>query len=143
MKSPTLIAGAVVAAGLAGWMLLAPTTETKTASPAPDGDALIAITLPGTLSDRAQMGKRGFDAICAACHGDNAAGRKGIGPPLVHKIYEPSHHGDMSFFMAVQNGVRSHHWTFGDMPPQGGLTRADVDHIVTYIREMQRANGIN
>lgn len=36
----------------------------------------------------------------------------------------------------------AHHWTFGDMPPQTGLTRADVVAIVTYVRELQRANGI-
>ena len=104
---------------------------------------MVAITLPDSLSDRARLGKRGFDAVCAACHGENAAGRDGMGPPLVHKIYEPSHHGDMSFEMAVQNGVRAHHWSFGDMPPQDGLTRADVIDIVAYVRELQRANGIN
>ncbi len=143
MKTPILIAGAVAAAGLAGWLVLAPTSDTQTAAPAPDSDALVAITLPDTLSDRAQMGQRGFESVCADCHGTDAVGRKGMGPPLVHKIYEPSHHGDMSFFMAVQNGVRAHHWSFGDMPPQNGLTRADVGNIVAYIRALQLANGIN
>lgn len=28
------------------------------------------------------------------------------------------------------------------MPPQTGLTRADVAAIVTYVRALQRANGI-
>ena len=49
----------------------------------------------------AQSGKRGFEAKCAACHGVNAAGQDGVAPPLVHKIYEPSHHGDESFQRAV------------------------------------------
>lgn len=88
------------------------------------------------------MGRMAFDAICAACHGQNAAGRAGYGPPLVHRIYEPSHHADASFFLAVQNGVRAHHWPFGNMPPQDGLTRADVTAIIAYVRELQRANGI-
>jgi hypothetical protein len=48
----------------------------------------------------------------------------------------------MSFYLAVQNGVRAHHWRFGDMPAQTGLTRADVAGIVAYVRELQRANGI-
>ena len=139
MKTPILITGAILAAGLAGWYALGP-SQTETA--APEGDALVAITLPDSLSGQAQIGKRGFDAVCAACHGERGVGRDGMGPPLVHEIYEPSHHGDMSFLMAVQNGVRAHHWTFGDMPPQDGLTRADVADIVAYVRELQRANGI-
>lgn len=102
----------------------------------------MSITLPASLSTEAQIGKRAFDATCAQCHGENATGVIPVGPPLIHKIYEPSHHGDMSFFSAVQIGVRAHHWTFGDMPPQEGLTQADVAAIVRYIREVQQANGI-
>jgi hypothetical protein len=48
----------------------------------------------------------------------------------------------MSFLMAVTQGVRAHHWTFGDMPPQEGLTQGDVRAIVAYVRELQRFNGI-
>jgi len=40
-------------------------------------------------------------------------------------------------------GVRAHHWSFGNMPAVEGLTRADVKMIIAYIRELQRANGIN
>ena len=77
----------------------------------------------------------------AACHGANAAGTE-AGPPLVHKIYEPSHHGDYAFEMAVANGVRAHHWRFGDMPPQPAMTKADLQNVIAYVREVQRANGI-
>jgi hypothetical protein len=49
----------------------------------------------------------------------------------------------MSFVLAVKNGVRAHHWRFGDMPPVDGLTQSDVMNIVAYVRELQRANGIN
>lgn len=109
----------------------------------PEGAALVKIALPETLSEQAKIGKRGFDAVCAACHGENASGRNGMGPPLVHKIYEPSHHADAAFQMAVRGGVRAHHWRFGNMPPQEGLTVADVKAITLYVRELQRANGIN
>ena len=47
----------------------------------------------------------------------------------------------MAFLMAAQNGVRAHHWRFGNMPPQQ-VTRGEVARIVTYIRELQQANGI-
>ena len=53
-----------------------------------------------------------------------------------------AHHGDAAFLLAVRNGVRAHHWRFGDMPPQPGLTGAEVAAITAYVRELQRANGI-
>ena len=107
------------------------------------GGALIAsVSLPDTLSARAQLGQKTYDANCASCHGPNAAGQDGIAPPLVHVIYEPGHHGDESFQRAVALGVRAHHWRFGDMPPVEGLSRRDVAAIVAYVRELQRANGI-
>lgn len=108
-----------------------------------DGDPIAQVTLPAELSKNAQIGKRVFEAKCAACHGVNATGQNGIAPPLVHKIYEPSHHGDASFLLAARNGVRSHHWKFGNMPPVEGLTDADMKMVVVYVRELQRANGIN
>lgn len=137
-KSVTLAAGAGLIA-IAAFVALKP--EPRPATPQ-KGDALVEITLPATLGPDAAMGKTAFDATCAQCHGENATGKLGMGPPLIHKIYEPSHHGDMAFVMAVQNGVRAHHWPFGDMPPQTGLTQADVKNIIIYVREVQRANGI-
>ncbi|MCC0029757.1 MAG: cytochrome c [Brucellaceae bacterium] len=95
-----------------------------------------------TLSATATAGEAVFDANCAACHGDNAAGRDGAGPPLVHKIYEPNHHSDAAFFLAARQGVRSHHWPFGNMPPVEGVSDDDVALIVAYVRELQRANGV-
>jgi len=93
------------------------------------------------LSEIAQQGEGLFKANCAVCHGENAEGTQN-GPPLVHKIYEPSHHSDLSFQRAARLGVRAHHWPFGNMPPVPSVTETDVEHIVTYVRELQRANGI-
>lgn len=109
---------------------------------APAGSAIVQVSVPEELPDIALIGQRGFEAKCIACHGVNAAGVEGAGPPLVHKIYEPSHHGDAAFWLATQNGVRSHHWDFGNMPPVEGLTKSDVDAIVAYVRTLQTANGI-
>lgn len=103
--------------------------------------AMVNVTLPDRFSETALIGERAFNSTCAACHGTNAAGSE-AGPPLVHRIYEPSHHGDYAFELAVNNGVRAHHWKFGNMPPQPGLTKADVNNIVVYVRELQGANGI-
>jgi len=108
-----------------------------------DGDPIVGVAIPSELSANARVGKLAFEAKCAVCHGLNAAGQNGVAPPLVHKIYEPNHHGDESFWIATQNGVTSHHWQFGNMAPVEGLTRGDVKMIVAYIRELQRENGIN
>ena len=98
------------------------------------------IKLPA-LSQVAKQGEGLFKAKCAVCHGKNAAGTKN-GPPLIHKIYEPSHHSDLSFQRAAQLGVRAHHWPFGNMPPIAGITEAELERVIAYVRELQRANGI-
>ena len=106
------------------------------------GAPIVSVTVPGFFSAQAQTGQKSYDTNCASCHGRNAAGQNGVAPPLVHIIYEPGHHGDESFQRAVAYGVRAHHWQFGDMPPVEGLSRQNVIQIITYIRELQRANGI-
>ena len=109
---------------------------------AEQGASIVKIEIPGQLSQIAMLGKQAFDIKCATCHAENAVGQHGVAPPLVHKIYEPNHHGDESFQRAVAMGVRAHHWKFGNMPAIEGLTRADVKAIIAYVRELQRHNGI-
>jgi len=104
--------------------------------------SIVNVNYPQFLSGNAQIGKKYFEDNCAKCHGDLAGGIQGLAPPLVHKIYEPSHHNDMSFYLAVKNGVRSHHWNFGNMPPIKNLEKKKVAKIINYIRELQRNNGI-
>ncbi len=116
-------------------------TPTDTSAVA-EGEALAAVKIPAEFSSEATIGKRVFDAKCAACHGENAAGQNGVAPPLVHQIYEPNHHGDQAFLSAARNGVTSHHWNFGNMPPIEGLTDGDVKYIAAYIRALQKENGI-
>ena len=108
-----------------------------------EGGPIVQVQLPDELSQQAALGKNIFEAKCSECHGENAAGQNGVAPPLVHKIYEPSHHSDMAFVLAAQNGVRAHHWNFGNMPKIEGLTQGDVKMVAAYVRELQRANGIN
>lgn len=103
-------------------------------------DIPVAVTVPA-LSEKAQAGEIAFNANCSLCHGANAAGTN-LGPPLVHKIYEPNHHQDFSFRNAVQNGVQAHHWQFGNMPPAPQVAEDDIERIICYVRELQRANGI-
>lgn len=88
-----------------------------------------------------QGAERLFSARCAVCHGRAAIGTA-QGPPLLHAFYEPGHHSDAAFQLAVARGVRQHHWNFGDMPPVPGLAPADVQRIAGYVRWLQREAGV-
>jgi hypothetical protein len=72
--------------------------------------------------------------------------REGVGttqgPSFLHKIYEPNHHGDAAFQRAAANGVKAHHWQFGDMPKIDAVKPEDVDHITKYVRWLQKQAGI-
>lgn len=95
----------------------------------------------GPVPAEFQVGETKFNANCASCHGNQAAGTD-HGPPLVHKIYEPNHHGDPAFQRAAANGVKAHHWEFGNMPNIEGVAPEDVDQIVKYVRWLQKQAGI-
>ena len=143
MNRRYLLIGVCAVAATAAYFLLRPLPADEVAkSVARDGNAIVAVQMP-KIEGNAFIGQRIFESACVACHGTNAAGVEGAGPPLIHVIYEPSHHADESFQRAVAMGVRSHHWRFGDMPPVDGLTRGDVAMVIDYIREIQRANGIH
>lgn len=136
MRKPVVfmvLAAGVAVAGIGLWRVLAPV-------PAPT-EAVAGVIIPDMTGEIAQ-GARSYDAKCASCHGVNAVGVEGAGPPFLHKIYEPSHHGDAAFYLAAKNGVRAHHWPFGDMPPVEGITEAEVSAIVAYVRNLQAANGV-
>ena len=145
------IIGAVFVAGVGvfAWQTTQPAPEpTGHSMVTPDtsdlalGDPIADVIVPESLSADAQLGQRIFETTCATCHGINAAGQNGVAPPLIHTFYRPGHHSDEAFQMAAANGVRSHHWNFGNMPRIEGVTRADVQYIARYIREVQQANGI-
>lgn len=106
------------------------------------GPAMVEVRVP-ELTALQQEGQKAFEARCAKCHGNNAAGQGGVAPPLIHKVYEPSHHGDAAIARAARMGARQHHWPFGDMPAVEGITDAEISVITAYIRAVQRANGIN
>ncbi|MFY9269174.1 MAG: cytochrome c [Candidatus Manganitrophaceae bacterium] len=82
-----------------------------------------------------------FNTHCAKCHGEGARGTD-HGPTFLSKIYEPNHHGDPAFQMAARNGVRAHHWNFGDMPRIDGVQPEEVAEIIRYVRWLQKEAGI-
>ena len=105
------------------------------------GESMVDIKVP-KIEEQYLNGESLFKKNCISCHGIHGVGVKGAGPPLIHIIYEPSHHGDGSFYSAVKYGVQSHHWTFGNMSAVKNITDKEIADIIKYIRFIQRANGI-
>lgn len=105
------------------------------------GKAVSASVAMLVVPEEYQQGAQRFQSFCSSCHGEQGAGTD-HGPPLVHKIYEPSHHADMAFFRAAAQGVRAHHWKFGNMPKIADASEGDVQEIVNYVRWLQQQAGI-
>ncbi|MDQ7019559.1 MAG: cytochrome c [Robiginitomaculum sp.] len=118
-----------------GWGLRPPNAQSQVA---PSQEPTIKIP---KLSPAAIKGQIAFNRTCAKCHGINATGSD-KGPPLIHDIYNPGHHGDYAFYRAAQKGTPQHHWRFGNMPPQTNVTDEQIANIIRFIRETQEANGI-
>ena len=119
MKTPTLLAAMVIFSGC--------TAASETTIPVQDPDVVVS-------------GEQLYAAHCAECHGADLRGTD-KGPSHLSEVYEPGHHADLAFLLAVQNGSRAHHWPFGDMPPIEGLSPQDVEAIVAFVREQQRIQG--
>jgi mono/diheme cytochrome c family protein len=85
-------------------------------------------------------GQKVYGAACAMCHGADLRGTS-RGPSQLSKVYEPSHHADGAYRAAVSNGVRAHHWNFGNMPAIPGVKGDDLDAVIAYIRSEQQKQG--
>ncbi len=81
-----------------------------------------------------------YQSACAVCHGSDLRGTP-LGPSHLSVIYNPEHHGDGAFAVAVVNGVKAHHWGFGDMPPRPDISQEDFVRLIAFIRETQRVEG--
>ena len=104
---------------------------------APQKHAVSSSAVPAEYA----KGEAAFNTHCARCHGLRAEGTD-HGPTFISPIYEPNHHGDAAFQLAPMNGVRAHHWKFGDMPKIEGANPQQVDEIIRYVRWLQRRAGI-
>lgn len=78
-----------------------------------------------------------YEKYCGSCHGIALDGSN-QGPPLLHPFYKPSHHGDESVYRAMLQGVKQHHWEFGDMPPVQGMTPKKAERVISYLRFYQK-----
>ena len=137
-----LVSYIAIGAAMIGMVMFVRTNIAESNSHNANPKPLASVRLP-ELSDIGALGQVHFQELCSSCHGSNAEGNDGFGPPLIHKIYEPSHHSDYASFIAPFHGVRAHHWPFGNMPPIDGISEEKSAQILTFIREVQRENGIS
>lgn len=91
-------------------------------------------------SDVVAAGEVLYAANCAECHGADLRGTD-RGPSHLSIVYEPNHHPDAAFLLAVKNGVRAHHWNFGPMLPVDGLTDEEISSITAFVRSVQAEQG--
>lgn len=106
------------------------------------GEGPPAPASPGTpIPSTFMVGEALFNTHCTKCHGPSAVGTD-QGPSLLWRIYAPSHHSDDSFYLAVQQGVRAHHWRFGNMLPIPEVTQDEVTQIIAYVRWLQQQSGV-
>ena len=108
--------------------------------PAVTGKRAAYLPAEGFVGD-VTTGQRIFKQHCTTCHGQQLEGSD-KGPSLLHPYYKPDHHGDISIYMAVYQGVHQHHWQFGNMPAQKQLTAEDAGHLLRYIRSEQKRAGL-
>lgn len=104
------------------------------------GDDRFADFRPPPTPAALEGGAALFNTHCGSCHGVNAVGTD-RGPALLHDVYRASHHGDAAFELAVRNGVRAHHWRFGDMPPVPQVNTTEVAQVTAYVRWLQQARS--
>jgi mono/diheme cytochrome c family protein len=95
---------------------------------------------PSGGAGQAVEGAAAYAASCAGCHGAELQGTD-RGPSLLSIVYEPGHHPDMAFRSAIATGAPQHHWSFGNMPAVPGLSDAEIDAVVAFVRARQDELG--
>jgi mono/diheme cytochrome c family protein len=127
-RAATLVRAAVVAGAVA--VAVAACASTPEAAPTT------------TLAVSLQRGQEVYAAKCAECHGADLRGTD-RGPSHLAGVYASAHHSDESFRRAVRVGAPQHHWRFGPMPPVGGVSDADLESVIAYVRAQQRERGFS
>jgi mono/diheme cytochrome c family protein len=134
-KIVMLIVVGVAAIAVIGIVAMGGSTETVDAE-AGGNEFNIPVQDPTLVAEGGVL----YQANCASCHGADLRGTD-LGPSHLSVVYQPGHHGDGAFALAAINGVRAHHWRFGDMPPIPALLQEDMDRIIAFVRETQRIEG--
>ena len=138
-----VLGGLATAASVAGLLLA---YQGVSGLPPAAGDALVrtvtVIKRPRTYSPAAERGIELFRRGCASCHGELGVGAA-RGPSLMLVMYGQERLSDRALRRAITDGAAERWWTMGDMPPSPGLTASQIDAVIRFLRETQRANGIH
>ena len=141
-RRPSVVSYAAAAAVLTLLAVVAACTGGGNEPPAPTATPSAATAAPAPPTAVSVGGRALFIQTCSTCHGVDLQGTD-RGPPFLNPIYGPGHHSDAAFRLAVQRGVISHHWRFGNMPKIEGLTDEQVEEILKFVREQQALAGIH
>ncbi|MCH8950961.1 MAG: cytochrome c [Proteobacteria bacterium] len=87
-----------------------------------------------------EPGLAAFAGECARCHGRLAEGTE-RGPNLIHRDYGPRVRSDARFRRAVREGMPARRG-YGAMPPFPELSKRRLERMISFVRGLQRANGI-
>ena len=140
-KRPSVVIYAAAAAVLTLLAVVAGCTGGGNEPPAPTATPAASAAAPAPPTAVSVNGRTLFIQSCSTCHGVDLKGTD-RGPPFLNRVYGPGHHADASFRLAVQRGVISHHWRFGNMPKIEGLTDDQVEEIIKFVRAQQALAGI-
>jgi mono/diheme cytochrome c family protein len=91
-------------------------------------------------AESALLGRIAFASECARCHG-RLAGGTSRGPDLIRPAYGPAVVSDNQIQRAVREGVAAQDGSAG-MPAVDNVSDRRLDDVITFLREMQRSNGI-
>ncbi len=141
-RRPSVVIYAGAAALLALLAAIVACTGGGNEPPAPAATPTATTAAPAQPTAVSVGGRALFIQTCSVCHGIDLQGTD-QGPPFLNRIYGPGHHSDASFRLAVQRGVISHHWRFGNMPKIEGLTDEQVEEIIKFVRAQQALAGID
>lgn len=97
---------------------------------------------PGTASYApVDEGRLAFAEECAGCHGRLAEG-SARGPALISPAYSRSSLDDEAFLRAVREGVPARGAPHQSMPAFPDLSDQRLARMLTFVREIQRANDV-
>ncbi|MHA1527411.1 MAG: c-type cytochrome [Alphaproteobacteria bacterium] len=96
--------------------------------------------VPSASSMSVEQGLIAFAGECVGCHGRLAGGTE-RGPNLIHPDYGPRVRGDARLRRAVREGMPARRG-YGAMPAFPDVSERRLGRMITFVRELQRANGI-
>lgn len=122
---------------------VAPDVAVSAATPVADAAPVAAAPVVQTAAGDAEQGKALYATTCAACHGPNAEGVKGLGKDMTTSPFIADlSDADLLTFIKMGRGVDDPLNTTGvAMPPKGGnpaISDEQLTHIISFMRSIHK-----